>query len=83
MIKVYWAFSRNIVDGVLHKTYVQDVIESNKAELTELINAGANVYVCGDGETIGKSIPIAFGEELFTRLRAENRVYEDIWGGNK
>jgi cytochrome P450 / NADPH-cytochrome P450 reductase len=83
LIKVYWAFSRNIVDGALHKTYVQDVIESNKAELTELINAGANVYVCGDGETIGKSIPIAFGEELFTRLRAENRVYEDIWGGNK
>jgi cytochrome P450/NADPH-cytochrome P450 reductase len=83
LIKVYWAFSRNIVDGVLNKTYVQDVIESHKTELTELINAGANVYVCGDGETIGKAIPIAFGEELFTRLRAENRVHEDIWGGNK
>jgi len=83
LIKVYWAFSRNIVDGVLLKTYVQDVVESNKPELTELINAGANIYVCGDGETIGKSIPIAFGEELFTRLRSENRVYEDIWGGNK
>ena len=83
LITVFWAFSRNIVDGVLHKTYVQDVIESNKAEFIELINAGAKVYVCGDGETIGKSIPIAFGEELFTRLRAENRVCEDIWGGNK
>jgi cytochrome P450/NADPH-cytochrome P450 reductase len=83
LIKVYWAFSRNIVDGVLTKTYVQDVIESNKAELTELINDGANVYVCGDGETIGKAIPIAFGEGLFAKLREENRVYEDIWGGNK
>lgn len=83
LIKVYWAFSRNIVDGVLTKTYVQDVIESHKAELIELINDGANVYVCGDGETIGKAIPIAFGEELFAKLREENRVYEDIWGGNK
>jgi cytochrome P450/NADPH-cytochrome P450 reductase len=83
LIKVYWAFSRNIIDGVLHKTYVQDVIESNKTELTQLIHEGANVYVCGDSETIGKSIPIAFGEELFTRLRAEKRLHEDIWGGNK
>ena len=83
LLKVYWAFSRNIIDGVLHKTYVQDVIESNKTELTQLIHEGANVYVCGDGETIGKSIPIAFGEELFTRLRAEKRLHEDIWGGNK
>lgn len=83
LIKVYWAFSRNIIDGVLHKTYVQDVIQSHHTELNELINAGANVYVCGDGETIGRAIPNAFGEELFARLRAENRVYEDIWGGNK
>ena len=83
LIKVYWAFSRNIVGGVLTKTYVQDVIESHKAELTELINDGANVYVCGDGETIGKAIPIAFGEGLFAKLREEHRVYEDIWGGNK
>jgi sulfite reductase alpha subunit-like flavoprotein len=65
LIKVYWAFSRNIVDGVLNKTYVQDVIESHKTELTELINAGANVYVCGDGETIGKAIPIALrGQDI-------------------
>jgi len=83
LLKTYWAFSREIVDGVPKKTYVQDIIFNHRTELLSLIDNGAHVYICGDGNTIGKASVEALGKEVFAKLRAEKRAHEDIWGSNK
>lgn len=82
VVKVYWALSRDPENSRDTGRYVQDVIRNRMEELKTLIDNAAHIYICGNAETIGKAVPLAFGEELFSKLRAEGRAFEDVWGGS-
>jgi cytochrome P450 / NADPH-cytochrome P450 reductase len=78
------------------KTYVQDRILEQRADVWRLIEAGAVVFVCGNANTMAPAVRGAFmdvfrkqtgksqadAEAWLSALRADQRYLEDIWGGS-
>ena len=75
------------------KTYVQDQVLRQRAEVWQLLQAGAVVYVCGDASRMAPDVRRAFaaihrqemgGDERAAEvwldgLTAENRYLVDVW----
>ena len=75
------------------KTYVQDQVRRQHAEVWQLIQAGAVVYVCGDASRMAPDVRRAFAaihrqttgsderaaEAWLDGLIAENRYLVDVW----
>jgi cytochrome P450/NADPH-cytochrome P450 reductase len=87
------AFSEAPIEGL---RFVQDRITAEAEEVWELLEAGAEVYVCGDGARMAPGVREAFramyvkhtpgaqdGEahEWLQRLIAWGRYVEDVYGG--
>ena len=78
------------------KTYVQDRILEQGADVWRLIEAGAVIFVCGNANTMAPAVRRAFldvfqkqagksqadADAWLTGLRADHRYLEDIWGGD-
>jgi cytochrome P450/NADPH-cytochrome P450 reductase len=78
------------------KIYVQDLIREHWREVWKLLDAGAKVYVCGDGSKMEPDVRRALGEmyRMQTRtdqagaerwladLTAQHRYVLDVWAGN-
>ena len=78
------------------KTYVQDRIRSQQAQVWRLLEEGAVVFVCGNASTMAPAVRQAFmqicqeqtgrtpaeAEAWLADLRAGHRYLEDIWGGS-
>jgi cytochrome P450/NADPH-cytochrome P450 reductase len=86
-------FSRQ---GNADRRYVQDAIIQRADEVWNLIaNEQANVYVCGNANTMAPGVRTALievfrmhtdppsrdGNNWLAGLRTEGRFLEDIWGG--
>ncbi len=81
---------------IVPKMYVQDRILEQHADVWQLIEAGAVIFVCGNASTMAPDVRRAFmnvfqkqtgGSQTeagawLARLRAEHRYLEDIWGGS-
>jgi cytochrome P450/NADPH-cytochrome P450 reductase len=77
------------------KTYVQDLIKEHWREVWKLLDAGAKVYVCGDGSKMEPDVRRALGERYRTQTRtdeagaerwladltSQNRYVLDVWAG--
>ncbi|MFL5659795.1 MAG: cytochrome P450 [Ktedonobacteraceae bacterium] len=88
--KLSCAFSR--MNG--HKTYVQDNIKENKDEVWQLIQDGANIYICGDASKMAPDVKKAFASiyqektgkneqeanQWLDELTAQSRYLVDVWG---
>ena len=78
------------------KTYVQDRIVEESADIWRLMAAGAVIFVCGNASTMAPAVrrafmdvfrkqtgtPAAEAEAWLAGLRAKQRYLEDIWGGS-
>jgi cytochrome P450 / NADPH-cytochrome P450 reductase len=78
------------------KTYVQNRILEQRADLWRLIEAGAVILVCGNANTMAPAVRRAFmdvfreqsgkaqadADAWLAGLRADDRYLEDIWGGS-
>jgi cytochrome P450 / NADPH-cytochrome P450 reductase len=78
------------------KIYVQDLIREHWREVWKLLDAGAKIYVCGDGSKMEPDVRRALGEmyRMQTRtdeagaerwladLTAQQRYVLDVWAGN-
>jgi cytochrome P450/NADPH-cytochrome P450 reductase len=78
------------------KTYVQNRILEQRADLWRLIEAGAVIFVCGNANTMAPAVRRAFmdvfreqsgkaqadADAWLAGLRADDRYLEDIWGGS-
>ena len=87
------AFSR--VDAQ-NKCYVQDEIYTRRAEVWELIQAGAGIYVCGDASRMAPDVRRTFAaiysektgatnveaEQWLNNLTAQNRYLVDVWAAS-
>ncbi|WP_353946749.1 cytochrome P450 [Streptomyces sp. HUAS MG91] len=86
-------FSEAPVDG---HAFVQHRIAAEAAEVGRLLDAGARVYVCGDGARMAPGVRAAFralyrertpgadenaAEEWLAGLAAEGRYVEDVYAG--
>ncbi|MGY0488688.1 bifunctional cytochrome P450/NADPH--P450 reductase [Streptomyces sp. WG-D5] len=86
-------FSEAPVDG---HAFVQHRIAAEATELAHLLDAGARVYVCGDGARMAPGVRTAFhtlhrthtpdadqqsAEQWLNGLMAEGRYVEDVYGG--
>ena len=92
LTQLYLACSR--MDG--KKTYVQDLVKQHWSEVWKLLDAGAKVYVCGDGSKMEPDVRRALGEMYCTQTRTDeagaerwladltgqNRYVLDVWAGN-
>ncbi|MGO4837709.1 NADPH--cytochrome reductase, partial [Rhizobiaceae sp. 2RAB30] len=92
LVELHVAFSR--FDG--EKTYVQDLLLKERAEVWRLVDAGAHIYVCGDGSHMEPDVKRAlvriFAEEKDVGAEAAdawmgemsraNRYVLDVWSGN-
>lgn len=87
------AFSEAPVEGL---RFVQDRITAEADEVWEQLEAGAEVYVCGDGARMAPGVREAFravylkhtpgaqdaeAHEWLQRLIARGRYVEDVYGG--
>ncbi|MEU6239314.1 reductase, partial [Kitasatospora sp. NPDC047058] len=78
------------------RRFVQDRIAAEADEVWSLLEAGAEVYVCGDGARMAPGVRAAFravhrrhtpgagpgeAEAWLDRLVAEGRYVEDVYGG--
>jgi len=91
IVDLHVAFSR--YEG--KKTYVQDLLLAQRKTVWGLINAGARIYVCGDGSRMEPDVKRAlariYAEETdaepaeadawMERMGAENRYVLDVWAG--
>jgi cytochrome P450/NADPH-cytochrome P450 reductase len=78
------------------KTYVQDRILEQRADVWRLMEAGAVIFVCGNANTMAPAVRRAFmdvfrkqtgksqaaAEAWLAGLRTGQRYLEDIWGGS-
>jgi cytochrome P450/NADPH-cytochrome P450 reductase len=85
------AFSRH--DG--KKDYVQDLILKERKKVWELIEAGARIYICGDGSRMEpdvkraltriyaeeKDVDPAEADAWMERMGVEGRYALDVWAG--
>ena len=92
IVKVEAVFSR---EGDPKRRYVQDAIVERADEVWDLIeNQRANIYVCGNANTLAPGVRTALiqvlrlksptstdGNNWLAGLRADGRFLEDIWGG--
>jgi cytochrome P450/NADPH-cytochrome P450 reductase len=92
LIDLHVAFSRH--DG--EKSYVQDLIRKERAAVWKLLEAGAVVFVCGDGSRMEPDVKRAlariYAEETdahadaadawMETMIAENRYVLDVWAGS-
>jgi cytochrome P450 / NADPH-cytochrome P450 reductase len=92
VVKVEAVFSR---EGDPKRRYVQDAIVQRADEVWNLIqNQHANIYVCGNANTMAPGVRTALiqvlrmnsgaaidGNNWLAGLRADGRFLEDIWGG--
>ena len=76
------------------RMFVQQVIERERDQVWELIDAGAVIYVCGNANTMAPGVRAALtdiyraktngsdssAEEWLQGLRDADRYLEDIWG---
>ncbi|KAK5003038.1 hypothetical protein LTR28_010663, partial [Elasticomyces elasticus] len=83
------AFSR---DGP-KKVYVQHRMKEHAAEIDELLQQGAYIYVCGDAANMAREVntivgqivaeqrglPEAKGEQIVKAMRSSNQYQEDVW----
>ncbi|HSY57223.1 MAG TPA: NADPH--cytochrome reductase, partial [Bradyrhizobium sp.] len=89
--ELFTAFSR----GGGAKTYVQDLVAAEKDRVWALIQAGAIIYVCGDGSKMEPDVKAALvaiyrersgvdaeaGQRWIDDLGAKNRYVLDVWAG--
>jgi cytochrome P450/NADPH-cytochrome P450 reductase len=89
--QLYTAFSRG--DG--SKTYVQNLIAAEKDRVWALIEAGAIVYVCGDGSKMEPGVKATLvsiyreksgsdaeaGQRWIDESGTKNRYVLDVWAG--
>lgn len=75
------------------KVYVQHLMREDASELAQLMNAGAHVYVCGDGAAMAKDVHAALCEilksekglsdaqaaEELAAMTKSGRYVRDIW----
>jgi cytochrome P450/NADPH-cytochrome P450 reductase len=92
-VVVYTAFSRQSTDG---RKYAQHELLYRQDECWELINQGAQIFVCGNARTLAPGVRAALqqiyaakttgaaddAEQWLAGLRREHRYLEDIWGAN-
>ncbi len=92
LVELHTAFSR--LDGE-PKTYVQDLVRREQDRVWALIEAGAIVYVCGDGGKMEPDVKCALvdiyrarkdatpeaGEAWINDMGANNRYVLDVWAG--
>ncbi len=92
VIELHTAFSR--MDGQA-KTYVQDLVRSQQDRVWALIEAGAIIYICGDGGKMEPDVKRALveiycarknatadaGEAWINEMGAGNRYVLDVWAG--
>ncbi|QCI63797.1 bifunctional cytochrome P450/NADPH--P450 reductase [Phreatobacter stygius] len=86
------AFSRH--DG--SRTYVQDLVKAERDKLKAMIEAGAVIFICGDGSRMEpdvkrtlvgiycdeKDVSLEEGEAWIDRMGRENRYVLDVWAGS-
>ncbi|WP_405358868.1 cytochrome P450 [Kitasatospora sp. NBC_00085] len=70
------AFSERPVDG---QRFVQDRIAAEAAEVWELLAAGAEVYVCGDGARMAPGVRAAFRELYRRRTPGADEQQAQVW----
>ena len=92
VVEVDAVFSR---EGDPQRRYVQDAIIQRSDDVWDLIaNKNANIYVCGNANTMAPGVRTALiqvfrmntgastdGNNWLAGLRADGRFLEDIWGG--
>jgi cytochrome P450 / NADPH-cytochrome P450 reductase len=92
IVDLQTAFSR--VEGE-PKTYVQDLVRREKDKVWALIEAGAIVFVCGDGGKMEPDVKQALvdiyrektgasadaGEKWIAEMGTSNRYVLDVWAG--
>ncbi|KAH9887178.1 NADPH-cytochrome P450 reductase [Xylariomycetidae sp. FL2044] len=75
------------------KVYVQHRLKERAAEINQLLEKKAYIYVCGDAANMAREvntvlaqiiaeqrgIPEAKGEEIVKNMRAANQYQEDVW----
>lgn len=90
---LYVAFSR-LPDRP--RTYVQDRIREHKAEVWQLIEHGASIYICGDASNMAPDVRRAISEiyqentdkseqeanQWLNDMIAQRRYQVDVWSGN-
>ena len=93
IVNTQCAFSR--LDGQ-PKTYVQQSIKAQEDEVWPLIEAGANIYLCGDASRMAPEVERAFvslykdksgaseqdSEEWMSRMKSAHRYLLDVWPRN-
>jgi cytochrome P450/NADPH-cytochrome P450 reductase len=92
-LQVYTAFSRQPIDG---RKYAQHEMLAHQDECWDLIDQGAQIFVCGNARTLAPGVRAALqqiyaekststaseAERWLAGLRREHRYLEDIWGAN-
>jgi cytochrome P450/NADPH-cytochrome P450 reductase len=90
--ELHTAFSRS--EGP--KTYVQNLISTEKDRVWALIEQGAIIYVCGDGSKMEPDVKATLvaiyrektsadaqgGQRWIDDLGAKNRYVLDVWAGS-
>ena len=91
LIQLHTAFSRAQAERV----YVQDVLRQQQAQVWDLIQRGAVVYVCGDGASMEPDVrrtltriyaeqsDVSFGEAeaWMDEFASSGRYVLDVWAG--
>ncbi|MEI8146210.1 MAG: NADPH--cytochrome reductase, partial [Alphaproteobacteria bacterium] len=92
LVDLHVAYSR--LDG--QRSYVQDILEKQRAQVWSLIDQGAIIYVCGDGSRMEpdvkrvlvriycdeKDVDIESGDAWIDGLGAQDRYVLDVWAGS-
>ena len=92
-MSTYTAFSRQPTDG---RKYAQHEMLAHQDETWDLIEQGAQIFVCGNARTLAPGVRAALqqiyaaktagtadeAEDWLAGLRREHRYLEDIWGAN-
>jgi cytochrome P450/NADPH-cytochrome P450 reductase len=92
-VVVHTAFSRQPEQD---RRYAQDEMLARHADIWELIERGAQIFVCGNARTLAPGVRAALqqiyadatagtpdqAEAWLADLRREHRYLEDIWGAN-
>lgn len=92
LIELHTAFSRSGPERV----YVQDLVRKQGAQVWQLIEGGAVIYICGDGSAmepdVKRALAALYAEEKQVTLEVadawldsmakEGRYVLDVWAGN-
>ena len=92
-VHTYTAFSRQPTDG---RKYAQHEMLARQDETWDLLERGAQIFVCGNARTLAPGVRVALqqiyaaktagsaeeAENWLAGLRRDHRYLEDIWGAN-